>query len=303
MKQSQESRLNSVMLIFAICTGWLLGCSRELDAADPSEELPFDSIPVQIEAQEATLAGDIFLPENAKLVPGVVIVHGAGKLERRKYHGFVRRLVGLGLAVLLYDKRGVGESTGRYPDVSTKKSNETIPELAADARRAVSVLRSHPEVDSTQVGLFGGSQAGWVIPLAADDNPEVQFLVILSGPAVSVGMEIFHAKLTDEGKKDVSAERIGEEMAAFKGPHGFDPLRILTRLNTPTLWMMGERDRNLPLQETLSVLESLPATGSGVLTLVRFPDADHQMFMPDGKRVDFWKKIKSWLTERGVLEG
>jgi hypothetical protein len=56
-----------------------------------------------------------------------------------------------------------------------------------------------------------------------------------------------------------------------------------------------DRDQNLPLRETLQALDSLPATASGLLTLVRFPEADHGMYRSDGSRVNDWETIASWL--------
>ena len=55
------------------------------------------------------------------------------------------------------------------------------------------------------------------------------------------------------------------------------PTETLRRLHTETLWIMGDRDENLPLPETLRALAALPAKESGLLTLVRFAEADHGM--------------------------
>jgi pimeloyl-ACP methyl ester carboxylesterase len=129
----------------------------------------------------------------------------------------------------------------------------------------------------------------------------VRFLVVLSGPAVSVGLEIRHGRLTAEGSRPVADDELAREMAALPGPHGYDPAETLRRLRTPTLWIMGDRDTNLPLPDTLRALQALPATRSGLLTLVRFADADHAMLRPDGSRVDYWASIETWLAARGIL--
>jgi pimeloyl-ACP methyl ester carboxylesterase len=234
-------------------------------------------------------------------LPGAVVVHGSGRSERAMYRYAADRLTAMGMAVVLYDKRGVGQSTGRYRDVTTENSQEALAELADDARRALAVLASHRQVDPARVGLFGVSQAGWILPLAADGHPGVPFLVVVSGPAVSVGFEIRHGRLNGEGSESISEAELAKQLAAFRGPHGYEPAATLRRLRTPTLWIMGDRDQNLPLRETLEVLDSLPANASGVLTLVRFPQADHQMYAPDGSRVDDWGTIESWLRKRGIL--
>jgi pimeloyl-ACP methyl ester carboxylesterase len=270
-------------------------------AGPPAPSL--SEVPVRIEARNAVLAGDVFLPPQGTRgrVPGVVLVHGSGRSERAAYRRNALSLTGMGMAVLLYDKRGVGQSTGRYREVTTENSPAALAELADDARRALAVLASQRQVDPMRVGFFGASQAGWILPLAADGHPRVRFLVVLSGPAVSVGLEIRHGRLNGEGSKAISDAELAQEMAAFKGPHGYDPTQTLHGLRTPTLWIMGDRDQGLPLRETLQALDSLPARRSGVLTLVRFPDADHGLYGPNGSRVDYWETIETWLKKRGIL--
>jgi len=71
------------------------------------------------------------------------------------------------LAVLAYDKRGVGASTGRYRPFNVRESENIFEELAADARAATRWPRTQKEVDPARIGLVGGSQAGWIMPLAA----------------------------------------------------------------------------------------------------------------------------------------
>jgi pimeloyl-ACP methyl ester carboxylesterase len=262
-----------------------------------------ESIPVRIEARGAVLAGDILLPSQAARgsVPGVVLVHGSGRSERETYRHAALRLQGMGMAVLLYDKRGVGQSTGRYREVTTENSRESLAELADDASRALAVLVSQPQVDPARVGFFGASQAGWILPLAADEHPSARFLVVISGPAVSVGFEIRHGQLNGEGSRAISEEELAKQLAAFQGPHGYDPTDTLSRLRTPTLWIMGGRDQNLPVRETLQALDGLPAKATGVLTLVRFAEADHGMHRSEGSRVNDWEAIESWLRKRGIL--
>ena len=262
-----------------------------------------EPLSVRIEAKGAVLAGDIFLPPQAARgrVPGVVMVHGSGRAERAMYRRGADRLAALGMAVLLYDKRGIGQSTGRYREVTAENGQESLGELADDARRALAMLASQRQVDPARVGFYGASQAGWILPLAADRQPGVRFLVVISGPATSVGYEIRHGHLNGEGSTPISPEELQKQLAAFTGPHGYDPAETLRRLRTPTLWIMGDRDQGLPLQETLQALNSLPATASGLLTLVRFPEADHGMYRADGSRVDYWETIEDWLRKCGIL--
>ena len=62
-----------------------------------------------------------------------------------------------GLAVLTYDKRGVGDSGGVYQEYASE-SNLSL--LAQDALAGVNYLKGRPEIDSRRIGLIGASQAG-----------------------------------------------------------------------------------------------------------------------------------------------
>lgn len=123
--------------------------------------------------------------------------------------------------VPLYDKGGVGDSGGRYRDLNAENSVELLNELACDATRALLALSSRQGVDATQLGFIGGSQAGWVIPLAARLNDQARFMVVIPGPAVRVGLEMRHSTLTREGRRDIGAADLERGLAEFQGPHGY----------------------------------------------------------------------------------
>lgn len=273
-----------------------------------AQSAPTGPTRVSIESDGATLAGDIFMPNHSPSagVPGVAVVHGSGTMPRAMQRYVVGPLNGMGVAVLVYDKRGVGESTGTYRNIGTGNSIEALGQLARDASSAAKVLASHRGVDPKRIGLIGASQAGWIMPIAASRDPRISFLVVISGPAVSVGYEIFHGRLTNELNPSaavVEPREAERQLKSFSGPHGYDPGPTLAALTTPTLWLMGDRDINLPLKETIEALNALPQMGTGVLTLIRYPDGDHQLARPDRSRVPYWDDVRTWLTKRGIVPG
>lgn len=261
---------------------------------------------VSIEANGATLAGDIYMPDRILRggVPGVAVVHGSGTMPRSSHRFFIGPLNAMGIAVLVYDKRGVGESTGTYRNVGTADSIETLGQLADDASRAAKVLASHRGVDPKRVGLIGASQAGWIMPIAALHDPGISFLVVISGPAVSVGYEILHGRLTNElnpSAATVPPEEAERRLKAFAGPYGYDPAPTLAALKTPTLWLMGDRDINLPLKETIEALKAMPQTSNGVITLIRYANGDHSLFDRELGRALYWDDVRAWLLKRGIV--
>jgi uncharacterized protein len=129
--------------------------------------------PVAFTGPGAELAGTLLLPEGPGPHPMVVIVHGAEFGTREKYRLMATHFARRGVAALIYDRRGTGESEGSFAGAS-------FDVLAADALAAVAAMRSRETIDADRVGLLGFSQGGWVIAMAALESDEVAFLIPVS---------------------------------------------------------------------------------------------------------------------------
>src|SRR5207248_3726314 len=105
------------------------------------------------------------------------LVHASGAEDREYLLPFARFLIRHGIAVLGYDKRGVGGSTGDWNTAS-------FDDLAGDVVAAFAYLKARTDIDGSQIGLLGWSQAGWVMPLAAVRASDIAFLISISGPGV-----------------------------------------------------------------------------------------------------------------------
>ena len=135
---------------------------------------------VQFRSGATRLAGTLLLPQGPGKHAGAVFVHGSGPTQRAYLPELTSMLVRHGVAVLVYDKRGIGQSSGSYPGESPTAG--AIDTLARDAAAAARFLAAQPEIDAKRVGLTGHSQAGWIDPLAASREPAIRFLLIFSGP-------------------------------------------------------------------------------------------------------------------------
>ena len=136
------------------------------------------------------LAGTLTLPDTRSRCPAVVLLQGSGPLDRNEeVFGFkpfaiiADYLSRNGIAVLRYDSRGVGGSSG-------KPFQYTLSDVAGDALTAVDYLKTRCEVDSAQIGLCGHSQGGIVAPMCAAQSEDVTFIICLSGIG-STGEEIY----------------------------------------------------------------------------------------------------------------
>ncbi|MES2324933.1 MAG: alpha/beta fold hydrolase [Pseudomonadota bacterium] len=136
------------------------------------------------DAAKVTLAGTITVPQGKGPFPAVVLVHGSGSINRdgdvfghKSFLVLADHLSRQGIAVLRYDKRGIGKSSGSL-------QNATTYDLAADAEAAVRFLRSRADVDTRHIGVVGLSEGGMIAPLLASRDPALGFVVMLAGPGV-----------------------------------------------------------------------------------------------------------------------
>ncbi len=168
---------------------------------------------------DVTLAGTLLLPmakgEGGKR-PALVFVHGSGAQSREMYWGLGYLYAARGFAVLAYDKRGVGKSTGNWREAS-------FEDLADDAVAAAKFLQARTDIAANQIGFWGQSQGGWIAPLAASRFPEAAFAVALSGGGLSpADTELFDSEFelikagytADEVKDAIAWQRLKNEIIA-----------------------------------------------------------------------------------------
>ena len=130
------------------------------------------------------LAGTLTVPQGKGPFPAVVLVHGSGPVDRDEtlfghkiFLVLADHLSRQGIAVLRYDKRGIGKSGGVYKGATTH-------DFASDAEAAVAFLRGRPEVDAARIGMVGHSEGGLIAPMVAARDPKLAFVVMLAGPGV-----------------------------------------------------------------------------------------------------------------------
>jgi uncharacterized protein len=133
---------------------------------------------------DAELSGTAYLPDEGDRLPAVVVLHAASEPVRqaRLYEHLREGLPRVGFAVLLFDRRGAGGSTGN-PDVD-------YDGLAADALAGQTALGQTPRVDIERIGFWGISQGGWIAMLAMNRSRYPAFGVAVSTPLCSVARQM-----------------------------------------------------------------------------------------------------------------
>jgi uncharacterized protein len=247
---------------------------------------------------DVTLVGAIALPLGPGPFPAVAIVHGAAPATRESYRLIASHFARRGVAALVYDKRGVGESGG---DVR----RATFDDLTGDALAAVDVLRRHPDVRRDAVGLMGLSQGGWVIAMAAARSEDVAFLIPVgaSGFSPAVQDRWLNGNILAHRELDPRANRASEQawrmmlssrdlvdaglMPAMPDVMGFwfhaldpdlDSAALWESVRQPVLGIWGELDCQVPAHDSLRhVRAALERGGNDRYRLVIVPGADHSI--------------------------
>jgi len=138
--------------------------------------VPLIQIDTRFQGSGVKLAGRLTLPPGDARVPIVVLIHGSEHDSALDFYSLQREFTSAGIGVFAYDKRGTGASEGRY--------TQNYLMLATDAIHAMREAKRLAGTRAGRVGYQGGSQGGWVAPLAARIEP-VDFVVVSFGLAVS----------------------------------------------------------------------------------------------------------------------
>lgn len=151
------------------------------DAVAFAEKVPVQEQQVTFADGTVTLAGTLLVPATKGPHPAIILLHGSGPLTRSSFGPYPHFFASLGLAVLIYDKRGTGDSSGTRADASRPAALAQSPTwfypdgLADDARAALRYLRSRNDIDSRQIGLWGSSEGGHAGDLCGFAKQEHRF--------------------------------------------------------------------------------------------------------------------------------
>ena len=155
---------------------------------------------------DVELRGRLSVPAGPGRHPAVVLVHGSGAATRNV--GFFQTAYErLGIAVLSFDKRGAGESTGNW-------KSAPFTDLAGDVLAGVALLKARADIDPARIGLDGASQGGWVGAIAASQSPDVAWLQIRVGSGVAVAENMLYEDIAAMRDLGLDATQT-EEVVAF----------------------------------------------------------------------------------------
>ena len=279
---------------------------------------PYDREDVTFRNGDATLSGSLFLPRAKGVHPAIVFLHGSGPEVRWGTSRFYAdRFARVGIAALIYDKRGAGSSTGDW-------RRSTFEDLADDAIAAIRLLQRRKDIDPRRIGLYGHSQGGLVAPLAASRAPDaVAFLVAAASYPDSVWQQDLHRVGQSIRKQNFSEDEVARAMRVYelfvdvargvrswdeleavsisvgnerwyrwlgipprehwlwtyyRGTGNFQALPAWERIRVPVLLVYGERDQLVPVGESIRKIEgALRKAGNRNYAAIIIPRAAHNL--------------------------
>ncbi|MCE9522739.1 MAG: alpha/beta fold hydrolase, partial [Alphaproteobacteria bacterium] len=291
--------------------GETTGAFHLVRAAPPA---PISKREVSFANGDVKLAGEMVLPEGPGRHPTIVFLHGSGGEGRWASRYLARKFAQQGFVALVYDKRGVGQSTGEWKQAG-------LEELAADAVAGVRFLQTQPEVDPTSIGVYGHSQGGTLAPLVAVGEPTLAFIIASAASGLdpaeteiySVENSIGLPELTDVERADAQrfvreivevayhgrdradldamAKEFGDRAWYFKPPPpddsywsisrkiaAFRPLDQWRQVRVPVLLVFGSHDERVPpVRSADAIVAALKSASNTKVTLKMFPNAAHTL--------------------------
>ncbi len=153
---------------------------------EPIQPFPYytENVTFQNPQANVVLGGTLSLPSKDGNFPVVVLISGSGPQNRdeeilghKPFLVISDYLTRNGIAVLRYDDRGVGQSTGDF-------LTATSVDFATDVESAVAYLKTRKEINKQKIGLIGHSEGGIIAPMVASKSKDIQFIVLMAGTAV-----------------------------------------------------------------------------------------------------------------------
>lgn len=254
------------------------------------------------------LAATLTMPSGTSgRVPVVVTISGSGGQDRdeyiplvpgyRPFRQYADSLGRRGIAVLRFDDRGVGESTGDH-------ATATSADFADDVRSLVTWLRARPDIDPDRIMLMGHSEGGLIAPMVAATDPRLAGIVLLAGPGEK-GEPILRFQIRNsiekaEGftavQRDSALKTIDATIVSMKSSPwmrfflDYDPLPTARRVKVPVYVVQGATDQQVLPGQAAMIERALREGGNTDVTVKVFTDRNH-LFLddPDGTPANYIK--------------
>jgi alpha/beta superfamily hydrolase len=327
MKESKLKHKNIwisllVIIVLFAGTGAYIVAQQDYNMASES---------VEIHTPQGKLTGIFTLPKKdtgEEKLGLVLFIHGDGTIDATHNEGYKplwERLASLGYASLSLDKRGIGGSEGNWLD-------QSIDDRVVEAQQAIAWAKQQPMIDASRIGVWGASQAGWVIPKLAGKE-QLAFSILVS-PAINwlkQGEYNTRSQMAKDGhtQQEIEAQvkhdnqikdilkvygsyeeyikfiRKGEEPMSrerwsfVSKNYSSDATESLRHFKSPVLLLLGEDDVNVDIQDTERTYRK-EIHPSYLLDVKTFQNTEHSM-LPTSIAGSEWKMgLRFLFTPRNI---
>ena len=318
---------------------------------EPQKPYPYYTEEVKFEnkTDNVVLAGTLSLPKKEGNFPAVILITGSGRQNRdeellghKPFLVLADYLTKKGIAVLRFDDRGAGESTGDFSKASTI-------DFSKDVQAGVDYLKTRKEIDKKKIGLIGHSEGGLIAPIIAGNSKDIDFIVLLAGPGLRGDALLLLQTELIERQSGVSSEAIKKRQEILKGAYALvvassandenfknsvstyfnskfdenqakaatnqiasnwwytfikmDPAVALAKVKCPVLALNGSKDLQVPAEVNLEVIEkTLGKAGNKKVTAKILPNLNHLFQECKTGSPDEYEKIEQTFSPIALEE-
>ena len=286
---------------------------------------PYDERPVTFANGRVRLAGTVYAPRAAGKYPAVIFVHGSGAEGRWASAYLADYVARHGVVALIYDKRGVGGSSGDW-------RTSTMQALAGDARSGVDLLAHRSDVDARKIGVYGHSQGGELAAAIAEHNGQVGWIIAADSPVGPqyrqdlyrvdtmlatmysgkdlVDAQALYAEFVDVARAGASHDKLRADIADARSARwladlgipddaswiwdwydkvgNYDNASAWGGVRVPVLLVFGADDALVPVPASIAQTTAILRSHGNEQVIVRvFPGADHTLRVP-ASTADGW---------------
>ncbi len=278
----------------------LVSTPAEITAKDYAlENQNYREEQIEFKNKDLVLSGTLTLPEGDGPHPAVMLVGGPGPLDREGLGMFTNlrdALAKEGIAVLSFDKRGIGKSQGDF-------SRFTKIDTTGDLESALDFLSQQDKIDKTKIGVLGHSEGGYYAAYLGSQDHRISFCIIMAGMVVPniYGTDLetidYYNRLSPDWDKEYLADiarstkqtmkvlQEGKDWMLLLGKRVYlkkarldlenNPLDVAKKLKIPTLMLQGKKDTIVPIEHAKLLEGALKEGGNEDYDLVFFDALGH----------------------------
>ena len=282
----------------------------------------FISTEVMFKNKKISLSGTLTVPVSGGPFPAVLLIPGSTPCDRGNYGIFTdiaRHLTGSGFAVLRFDRRGIGASSGDFASLSDE-------EELTDLKSALEFMAGQGSIDSNRLFLIGHSKGSYLASKLVVLEPRIKGLAMMAGPASldderdgfkKLKLRSLLQKWPDEYLQTALQSRLdtlsivknnSRPWTTLLGRKCYlenmrqelraSPIEAMKNVKSPVLLLHGTNDAVVPSEDSSLLDKALEESGNSAHKLIYFGYLDHYF----GRRVFDGQGRVSYRVDKSVLD-